>query len=156
MNKVMQNIWLIFGLSFSSLSFACLLHPSIDASRTVPTGSVWVNIQSQLALQEGTLVPTQLQDGDNGYRQVSWWLRLLADKHRQDLTKDTYVYVADIALWVKFPKLLESSIMLEEEPQNEEAPVLLISRQSLNAVVSSAMTLEEAFELGVAEFRSRS
>ena len=131
---------LFFALSFSS--HACLLHPALNAQgATIPKGAVWVNIQTQLAMQNGSLIPAQLQSGDAGFRQVSWWLRLFVRSLSEPGMEDFYIYIADIGLWAKHSVNGNVQLELEVEPEQEKSNVIILSRQTLQAIISQELDL---------------
>ncbi|MBC7002986.1 hypothetical protein BIZ37_10490 [Photobacterium sp. BZF1] len=139
---------LFIALSFST--HACLLHPALNAQGTsTPKGAVWVDIQTQLAMQNGALEPAQLQTGEAGFRQVSWWLRLFTRMLSESGVTHSYIYIADIGLWAKHNVNGNVQLELEVEPEQESSNVIILSRQTLQAIISQNLTYQQGVELGI-------
>ncbi|WP_394242188.1 hypothetical protein [Vibrio astriarenae] len=144
------TIGLLSLLLFQPISvYACLLHAAFSKDIDQPPGALWVQIQTQVLMQEGKLSPTRLLESDAGFRQVHWWLTLLSKELYDTGQEDTYLYLVDIGLWVKYQRSGGGKLEYEVFPDTNNESVIILARQTLHAIVSEQMTLAKALDMEV-------
>lgn len=128
---------------------ACMLHAAFNQGIEHPPGAIWVQVQTQLLMQVGKISPTMLHESDAGFRQVHWWLALFSKQLYNSGQKDTYLYLVDVGLWVKYQHSGGGSLEYEVFPEASNEPVIILARQALHAIVSEQIELSEALDMGV-------
>ncbi|MGL6259022.1 hypothetical protein [Vibrio sp. WXL103] len=149
MNKLARQALLLSILLVSQYTTACLLHPGFSQQGNAPEGATWVVIETQMAMQSGALTPTALQDGLAGFQQVTWWLRLLAQQMSQLDEVDVYLYVSDIELWAKYRRDNQMIEVYEDKPDISSNSMLILTRQTLHALVSKQLTLVQGEKMNI-------
>ncbi|MER2495575.1 hypothetical protein ABS858_05715 [Vibrio neptunius] len=132
----------------SSLSWAC----SYDGLFTNPfsesyPGALDVSIATQLAIRSQNMPSLEKIEGSAGLQRTRWWLNVLI-KVNDDWPQNTYVYVVDRRLWSRISQA-GTSIDIHVPPPPYEADVWQLSEAALHSLVSKALTLDQAINLGV-------
>ncbi|MBN3491999.1 hypothetical protein [Vibrio neptunius] len=132
----------------SSISWAC----SYDGLFTNPfsesyPGALDVSIATQLAIRSQKLPSIEKIEGSSGLQRTRWWLNLLV-KVNDDWPENTYVYVVDRRLWSRI-RQVGTSIDIHVSPPPHEADVWQLSEAALHSLISKALTIDQAINLGV-------
>lgn len=153
----MKSLYLLGAALVSGLGFnaqAC----SYDGQFNNPfaesyPGSIDVAIATYDALDTQQFSPVPPLAGSPGLRRASWWLKLMAERHTEQLESVQYIYLVDSHLWSKIDT--DRSIKVHLAPSGTQAAsVLLLSEAALNALIQNQMNFVQAVELGVVRFSS--
>lgn len=112
-------------------------------------GSLDVAIATQQAIEDG-LTPAPSLQGQQGLRQASWWLKLLAKQWKSELGSETFVYLVDSHLWSEYKA--DYGMTVHTQAANTDQKVLLISEAALYHLVAKELSFTRAQQLGIAQF----
>lgn len=142
------TLFLALQLSISHVS-ACGFHSSFEVGANIPRGATWLVIRSYSAVQEGRVPATDKLEGDAGFRRASWWLNLFTRELQKHGVKESYIYLADVGLWAKYQHHAPKRLQLELAPKQQDYNVVVLTSETLSALVSDEITLSRALEFGI-------
>ncbi len=113
-------------------------------------GALDVAIATQKAIKSQAMPQPKQVAGRFGLTMASWWLKTVVTTH-PELAKGSYIYLVDRQLWSQVSNDENGITVHVAGPQRDAkgVRVLLLSEATLQNLVSQAITLEQARELGV-------
>ncbi len=113
-------------------------------------GSLTLAMNTQRAIQEGTLVPLPVLSGQAGLGRVTVWLWQLRSKLDQAQLADSFsIYLIDSALWTRFEAAGGKVLVQSHRVPGDGEPVLLTSEATLAAMLRGEMSLAQARQHGL-------
>jgi len=114
-------------------------------------GSLDIAMATQSALEDNQLNKVDKLDGTQGLRRVSWWLKLMAEQHADELESVAYIYLVDSHLWSKVNKGSQIEVHTVPESDNPSS-VMLLSEAALYALVHNRIDFDSASQLGIIRY----
>jgi len=146
--------WLL-GLSAfcaSFQSYACSYdgQPNNPFTESYP-GSLDIAFATSAAVDNKQIEIVDELEGKQGLRRVSWWLKLMLDRHGNELQSVSYIYLIDSHLW---SQVIEgASVNVHSSPaQGERSSVLMLSEAALYALVHGKIDFAQALDLGIIQY----
>ncbi|MGL6259221.1 hypothetical protein [Vibrio sp. WXL210] len=146
--SLLPTLALILSLGTPQVS-ACGFHSSFEEDANIPRGATWLVIRSYSAVQQGRVPAIEKLEGDAGFRRASWWLNLFTREFQKHGVEESYIYLADVALWAKYQHQAPTRLQLELAPEQQDYNVVVLTSETLGALVSEEITLSRAKELGI-------
>ncbi|MGF1718538.1 hypothetical protein L4D20_00670 [Vibrio kyushuensis] len=156
-----KQYWLRFVSIFAaallpySTANACAFHMSEqDNVMSFQTAdyrhTLAVTLATNKAISEGDLQPfDEVLSGESGFRQISWWLHLLAQQLTKDDFPSSHIVIIDVPLWSQYH--LGNGRMAEidiPKPSDDKANIAL-TQSTLYSLASEQIDLLQAVELGL-------
>lgn len=113
-------------------------------------GSLTLAMNTQRAIQDGTLVSLPVLSGQAGLGRVTVWLWQLRSKLAQAQLPDSFsLYLIDSALWTRFEAAGGKVLVQSHRIPGDGEPVLLTSEATLAALLRGDISLAQARQQGL-------